>query len=159
MIDRDIALSVTAQAGLLAISRSSVYYQPSLPSADDLALIEEIDKIHLDLPFYGARRIKNKLQDRGISAGRERIATLMRKMGIRAISPQKKTSVPHPGHKVYPYLLKGLDIKRANQVWCADITYLPMKERILLSGSDYGLVKQAGTCLEAFKHPGYLLLY
>lgn len=127
MIESESPLSIKRQAQLLGISRSSVYYRHVPMSATSLALMAEIDKIHLELPFYGIRRMRNELNDRGFNVGRARVATLMRTMGIRVISPAKKTSVPHPGHKIYPYLLRGLEITSSNHVWCADITYLPMK--------------------------------
>jgi putative transposase len=85
-----------------------------------------MDEIHLKLPFYGIRRIRGELLDRGFCVGRGHVATLMRRMGMQALYPKRRLSVPHPGHRVYPYLLRGLDITRAGQVWAADITYLPM---------------------------------
>lgn len=126
MIDRAHPVSVTRQAELLGFSRSSVYYQPVGTSTSDLALMAAMDEIHLQLPFYGARRLRNELRDRGLVVGREHVATLMRKMGMQALYPQRRLSQPHPGHRVYPYLLRELDITRAGQVWAADITYLPM---------------------------------
>jgi len=127
MIEKEHPVSVTRQAELLAISRSAVYYRPRPVSSTELALMAEIDKIHLKWPFFGIRKIRDELVARGFSVGRERVATLMRKMGIRALSPQKKTSKPHPGHKIYPYLLRGVKVTHANHVWCTDITYLPME--------------------------------
>ena len=126
MIDRAHPLPVTRQARLLGLSRSSVYYEPVAPSANDLALMAAMDDIHLSFPFYGIRRIRNELRDRDFQAGRQHVATLMRTMGIQALSPKRRLSKPAPGHKVYPYLLRGLDITQAGQVWCADVTYLPM---------------------------------
>ena len=126
MIDRSGPLPVTRQARLLGLSRSSVYYEPVPESADDLALMAAMDEVHMELPFYGIRRIRNELRDRGFAVGRQHVATLMRTMGIAAIYPKRRTSAPHPGHKVYPYLLRGRDVTAAGQVWCADITYLPL---------------------------------
>ena len=126
MIDRSHPLPLTRQAPLLALSRSSLYYRPTGTSNADLALMGAIDEIHLELPFYGARRITGELKDRGFAAGRDHVTTLMRTMDIAALYPKRRLSDPHPGHKIYPYLLRGKDITRAGEVWCADVTYLPM---------------------------------
>lgn len=126
MIDRSHPLPVTAQARLLGLSRSSVYYEPVATSERDLALMAAIDLVHTELPFYGARRIRGELLDRGFVVGRGHVATLMRTMGITAIYPKRRTSKPAPGHKLYPYLLRDLQITEAGHVWCADITYLPL---------------------------------
>jgi putative transposase len=126
MIDRTHPVSVTTQAELLSLSRSSVYYEPVGTSPSDLALMAALDEIHLQLPFYGARRLRDELVDRGFAVGREHVATLMRRMGIEALYPKRRLSQPHPGHRVYPYLLRGLEITAAGHVWCADITYLPL---------------------------------
>ena len=85
-----------------------------------------IDVVHMKLPFYGARRLRDELRDQGFAVGREHTSTLMRRMGMTALYPKRKLSVPHPGHKIYPYLLRGMDITAAGHVWCADVTYLPM---------------------------------
>jgi putative transposase len=126
MIDRTHPVSVTRQAEFLGFSRSSVYYEPVGTSTSDLALMAAMDEIHLKLPFYGIRRIRGELLDRGFRVGRQHVATLMRKMGMEALYPKRRLSKPHPGHRVYPYLLRGLEITQAGQVWAADITYLPM---------------------------------
>jgi len=126
MIDKTHPLPVTAQARLLGLSRSSVYYEPVATSERDLALMAAIDEVHTELPFYGIRRIRDELADRGLAVGRGHLATLMRTMGITAIYPKRRTSVPAPGHKLYPYLLRDLQITEAGHVWCADITYLPL---------------------------------
>ena len=126
MIDRTHPLPITAQARLLGLSRSSVYYEPVATSERDLALMAAIDEVHTELPFYGIRRIRDELADRGLAVGRGHLATLMRTMGITAIYPKRRTSVPAPGHKLYPYLLRDLQITEAGHVWCADITYLPL---------------------------------
>jgi putative transposase len=126
MIDRAHPLSVVRQARLLDVSRSSVYYEPVGTSEPDLALMAAMDAIHLAFPFYGVRRIRDELLERGFSVGRGHVATLMRRMGLQALYPKRRLSVPHPGHRVYPYLLRGLDITHAGHVWCADVTYLPM---------------------------------
>jgi putative transposase len=126
MIDRTYPLPLTTQAHLLDLSRSSLYYQPVETSDRDLALMAAIDLVHLKLPFYGSRRIKDELRGRGFQVGRGHVATLMRKMGITPLWPKKKLSKPAPGHKIYPYLLRNLEIIRAGQVWSMDVTYLPM---------------------------------
>ena len=127
MIDRDHELPVSRQAELLELSRSAVYYRPVPISDDDLALMRRIDELHLDHPFAGSRMLKRMLQDDGFEVGRTHVRTLMRHMGIEAIYRRARTSRPHPGHRVFPYLLRGQVIDRPNQVWALDITYLPMK--------------------------------
>jgi putative transposase len=126
MIDKAHPLPITGQARLLDLSRSSLYYEAVGTRKSDLALMAAIDDIHMKLPFYGARRIRNEPRDRGFAVGREHLATLMRRMGIEALYPKRRLSKPHPGHRIYPYLLRGKDITRAGQVWAADVTYLPM---------------------------------
>jgi putative transposase len=126
MIDAGQPLPVTAQARLLGLSRSSVYYQPVGPSPRDLSLMAAMDEIHLEFPFYGIRRIRDELRERGFQVGRGHVATLMRKMGMQVVYPKKRLSKPAPGHTVYPYLLRNLEIREAGHVWAADITYLPM---------------------------------
>jgi len=126
MIDRGHALSVTRQAEALGISRGSVYYLPRPVSDADLKLMRRIDELHLELPFAGARMLRDLLRDEGITVGRKHVRTLMLKMGIEALYRRPNTSRPHPAHLVYPYLLRGLAIERANQVWALDITYIPM---------------------------------
>jgi putative transposase len=126
MIDKMHPLPVRRQARLLDLSRSSLYYEPVGISERDLVLMTTIDEIHLKLPFYGARKIKDELCDRGFQVGREHTSTLMRRMGMAALYPKRKLSLPHPGHKIYPYLLRGRKITRAGEVWAADVTYLPM---------------------------------
>jgi putative transposase len=126
MIDGTHPLPIARQARLLGLARSSVYYRPLATAERDLALMAAIDKIHTELPFYGSRKIRGELRDRGLMVGRGHVATLMRRMGITAIYPKRRTSVPAPGHKIYPYLLRGLQITKAGHVWSADITYLPL---------------------------------
>jgi putative transposase len=126
MIDHTDILSVTRQCQLLNLNRSSVYYQPKEISDDDLRLMRRIDEMHLKRPFYGSRRIRDWLQDEGFGVNRKRVQRLMRQMGIVALYPKANTSRPGKGHKIYPYLLRGLEIDRPNQVWAADICYVPM---------------------------------
>ena len=126
MIDRTHELPVKRQAELLGISRGSVYYLPKPLSEADLALMRMIDGLHLEHPFAGARMLRDMLKARGLAVGRKHVATLMRRMGIEALYRKPNTSKPHPEHQVYPYLLRGLAIVRANQVWAMDLTYIPM---------------------------------
>lgn len=126
LIDRHHRLPVSRQCQLLEVSRSTAYYRPrELPEAD-LALMREIDAIHLKYPFYGTRRVRDELQTRGWPVNRKRVRRLMRRMGLAALYPKPRTSMPGAGHTIYPYRLKGLSIERANQVWAADICYVPM---------------------------------
>jgi len=111
---------------LLNLNRSSVYYQPKEISDEDLRLMRRIDEMHLKRPFYGSRRIRDWLQDEGFGVNRKRVQRLMRQMGITALYPKANTSRPGKGHKIYPYLLRGLEIDRPNQVWATDICYVPM---------------------------------
>lgn len=127
MINPAHDLSITAQAKLLGLSRSSVYYLPRPTSAADLALMRRIDELHLNFPFAGSRMLRDLLRLEGHAIGRKHVATLMRKMGIEAIYRRPSTSRRHPAHPVFPYLLRHLTIERANQVWAMDITYVPMK--------------------------------
>jgi putative transposase len=122
----DQALSVVAQCRLLKIARSTLYYRPVPISEDDLGLMRRMDELYLAAPFYGSRRMTAVLRGAGLHVNRKRVRRLMRVMGLEAIYQQPNTSRGHPEHKVYPYLLRGLIIDRANQVWCADITYIPM---------------------------------
>ena len=126
MINREHQLSVTRQAQLLNISRGTVYYLPKPVSPEELALMRALDKLHLEHPFMGARMLRDQLARLGFKTGRQRVRTLMLKMGIEALCPQPGTSKAHPGNKVYPYLLRKLKIERANQVWALDTTYIPM---------------------------------
>lgn len=119
-------LSVVRQCELVDISRSSYYYTPSGESEFNLELMGEIDRQFLETPFYGSRQMARHLRRRGYAVGRTRIRRLMRLMGLQAIYQKPRTSTPNVHHRVYPYLLRGLSITRANQVWCADITYIPM---------------------------------
>jgi putative transposase len=126
MIDRYHKLSLTRQTALLGISRGSVYYEPVPVSAEDLALMRRIDELHLQFPFAGSRMLSGLLAADGSKIGRRHVTTLMRRMGIEAIYRRPNTSKPAPGHRIYPYLLRGLTIDRPNHVWAIDITYIPM---------------------------------
>ena len=132
MILRDQpALSLSRQCEILAISRSSFYYAAKGESPENLALMRRIDELFLKYPFYGSRQMARQLRRDGVRVGRHRVRRLMRLMGLEAIYQAPRTSAPHPAHRVYPYLLKGMAIDRRNQVWCADITYIPVQRGFL----------------------------
>ena len=126
MIDRTAQVSISRQAILLGISRSSVYYQPRPVSAADLKLMHRIDRLHMEFPFAGSRMLQGLLAQEGFVVGRLHVSTLMKRMGIEALYCKPNTSKPAPGHKIYPYLLRNLPVTRPNQVWAMDITYIPM---------------------------------
>lgn len=126
MINKTNKLSLVRQCKLLKIHRSSVYYKPTPTNEDDIELMHLIDRIHLNRPFLGSRRIRDVLQDVGHRVDRKHVQRLMRKMGIKAIYPRPNTSKKKAGHKIYPYLLRGQTINRPNQVWATDISYIPM---------------------------------
>jgi putative transposase len=131
MIERDAELPVTRQAQLLALSRSSVYYTPRPLPERDLKLMRRIDELHLELPFYGARKIVRELMTEGHKVGRRHVTTLMRLMGIEVIYRKPRTSIPAREAAIRPYLLGNVVIDRPNQVWASDITYLPMAHGVL----------------------------
>ncbi len=127
MLDRDKGtLSVRRQCALLSVARSGVYRPQRPASDDDVSLMRRIDEVFTAHPFYGSRRMTLQLRSEGHEINRKRVQRLMRTMGIVALGPKPNTSKPAPGHKIYPYLLRGLKIERPNQVWCADITYIPI---------------------------------
>jgi len=127
LVDRaDQHLSIVEQCRLLKVARSTLYYHASPISADDLSVMRRMDELYLSAPFYGSRRMVAVLRREGWEVNRKRVRRLMRVMGLEAIYQKPNTSRGHPEHKVYPYLLRGLVIDRPNQVWCADITYIPM---------------------------------
>ena len=127
MIERETGdVSLSRQCRLLEISRSSLYYRPKGESAETLALMRRIDELFLLYPFYGSRQMVRHLRREDVRVGRHRVRRLMRLMGIEVIYRAPRTSKPHPKHKVYPYLLRGLSFERPDQVWCSDITYIPV---------------------------------
>src|ERR1700740_2425320 len=131
MIAPKAGLSVIRKCTLLGIARSSFYSRARPESAEEPELLKRLDRIFTDCPVYGSRRLQVALLRGGISMGRRRVRRLMRKLGLWAVRPKRNTSKRHPGHKVYPYLLRGKTIDRANQVWAADITYIPMRQGFL----------------------------
>ena len=126
MIDATHALPISRQAQLAGISRGSVFDVPTSVSAADLVLMRRLDELHLEHPFMGARMLRDQLNREGFDGGRKHVGTLMKRMGMAALYRKPGTSTKHPGHDVYPYLLRGLTINRANQVWALDTTYIPM---------------------------------
>ena len=163
MMDRQHDLPLARQAKALGLSRSGVYYLPRPVPAQDLAIMRRIDELHLEFPFAGARMLKGLLAAEGIKTGRRHVRTLMRRMGIEALYRRPRTTKPEPGHKIYPYLLGGMDITRPNQVWAMDITYIPMARgfvylavvldwfsRRVLSWR-LSITMEAGFCVEALE--------
>jgi putative transposase len=126
MIDGDHGLSIAKQAKALGISRGSVYYSPRAVSPADLAIMRRMDELHLDFPFAGSRMLRDLLDREGIEVGRRHVATLMKRMGVAALYRKPNTSKPEPGHKIYPYLLRGVTVDRPDQAWAMDFTYVPM---------------------------------
>ena len=126
MIDRRHDLPISKQAEVLNISRGSVYYLPRPVPKTELAIMRRLDRLHLEYPFAGSRMLRGLLAAEGCRIGRRHVRTLMRRMGIEALYRRPRTTMPGLGHKIYPYLLRGIEITRPNQVWAMDITYIPM---------------------------------
>lgn len=125
-IEPDHRLSIVRQCSLLGLARSSRYYRPQGETDENLALMKQIDALYTEWPFLGSRKLSEQL-----GVNRKRVQRLMRIMGIEAIAPKRRTTTPHPGHKIYPYLLRNLEISRPDQVWCSDITYIPVRHGFL----------------------------
>jgi len=126
MVDAGAALSVRRQCGLLGVSRSGLYYEPKPTEPEELALMRRLDELHLQTPFYGSRKLTQALKAEGHDINRKHVQRLMRLMDLCAIAPKPQTSKPAPEHAVFPYLLRGMRVTRVNQVWAADICYIPM---------------------------------
>src|SRR5204863_4701480 len=126
MIEPAHDLAITKQARALNISRGSVYYLPRPVAEADLAIMRRLDRLHLEFPFAGSRMLRGLLAAEGCKIGRRHVKTLMKRMGIEALYRRSRTTKPEPGHKIYPYLLRAMEIVRPNQVWAMDITYIPM---------------------------------
>lgn len=124
-------LSIRRQCGLLGLARSSIYRPARIANDDALALMRRLDELFLSWPFFGSRRMTARLRAEGWRINRKRVRRLMRQMGLVALGPKPKTSKPAPGHRIYPYLLRDLEITQPNQVWCADVTYIPMARGFL----------------------------
>jgi putative transposase len=131
MITRQHPLPITHQCRLVAVARSSVYYTPQPVPAATLALMRQLDALHLAHPFAGSRMLRDLLRLQGVHIGRKRVATLMRRMGLAALYRHPRTTQSHPGHRVFPYLLRDMAITAPNQVWAMDLTYLPMRHGFL----------------------------
>ena len=161
MIDRAHRLSLSGQARLLGLSRGSVYYQRRPPAAADVALMRQLDALHVEYPFAGSRMLRDLLRQEGHEVGRLHVATLMKRMGIAALYRRPATSHPTPGHQIYPYLLRKLAVTRPNQVWAMDITDVPMARGFvyLVAVVDWfsrkvlawrlSITLETGPCLEA----------
>ena len=131
MVSKDHKLSVRRQCALLTLSRSNLYYQPKGESAENLRFMEIIDKQFLETPWYGSRQMARYMKRNDHKCGRHRVRRLMRLMRLVPIYQEPNTSKKHPQHKIWPYLLRNVVIDRPNQVWCADITYIPMRRGFL----------------------------
>jgi putative transposase len=163
MIDRSHALSLAQQVEELGISRGSFHDQPRPVSAANLAIMRRMDELHLEFPFAGSRMLRDLLVTEGLMVGRLHVSTLMKRMGIEALSRKPNTSKPAPGHQVYPYLLRKLPITRPNQVWAMDITSIPMARGFvyLAAGVDWfsrrvlawrvSITLEAAFCIEALE--------
>lgn len=127
MIEKENKLNISKQCKLLGISRSTYYYKPQDENAFNMMLVDEIFERYMKQPYLGSRGMTYRLKRAGFQVNRKRVKRLMQKMGLKAVFTKKNTSKKHREHKIYPYLLKGLNINRPNQVWCADITYIPMR--------------------------------
>ncbi len=124
-------LSVVRQCELVSISRSGFYYRPAGETPLNLTLMQLIDAQFLETPWYGSRQMARHLRREGYTVGRKRVRRLMARMGLEPIYQRPRTTIPHPGHRIYPYLLREVVVDRPNQVWCADITYIPMRRGFL----------------------------
>lgn len=124
-------LSVVRQCELVSISRSGFYYRPAGETPLNLTLMQLIDAQFLETPWYGSRQMARHLRREGYTVGRKRVRRLMARMGLEPIYQRPRTTIPHPGHRIYPYLLREVVVDRPNQVWCADLTYIPMRRGFL----------------------------
>jgi len=131
IIANDPKLSMTRQCDLLSVGRTTLYYHSKGESELNLTLMKMIDEQFLETPYYGARQMVRYLRRKSYNVGRKRVRRLMKKMGLHAIYQEPRTTIPHPEHTIYPYLLRNMTIDQPNQVWCTDITYIPMKKGFL----------------------------
>ena len=156
-------MPISRQTKALGVSRGSVYYKARPVSPEDLSLMRRIDELHLERPFAGSRMLRDFLARESVEVGRRHVATLMKRIGIEAIYRRRNTSKPAPGHKIYPYLLRGVKVERPNQVWACDITYIPMARGFvyLVAIVDWAtrrvlshrvsITMEAGFCVEALE--------
>src|SRR3982751_2544494 len=163
MIDRGHELPIAKQAQALGISRGSVYYLPRPVPAGDLAVMRRMDELHLELPFAGSRMLRDLLNKEGVAIGRCHVATLMTRLRIEALYRKPSTSKPAPGHKIYPYLLRGVVVDTPDKVWAMDITYVPMARGFVYLAAVIGwfsrrvlswrlsITMEAGFCVEALE--------
>ena len=159
MIDRaNPNLSITLQCRILSINRSSFYYAAKGENEANLALMRRIDELFMKYPFYGSRQMVRHLRREGIEVGRHRVRRLMRLMGLEAIYQAPRTSDPHPAHRIYPYLLRGMEINRANQGLVLRHHLYPGATWLSVPGGDHGLGHAACACLAAVEHHGYPVL-
>ncbi len=152
-------LSIQRQCALVSISRSAFYYQPAGEPPLNLELMRLIDETFLETPWYGSRQMARHLRRRGYGVGRMRVRRLMAKMGLAPIYQKPRTTIPHPEHRAYKYLLRGLTIDRPNQVWCSDITYIPMRRGLPVPGGGDGLGDPKGPVLAAVQQHGRRVLH
>jgi putative transposase len=149
MIDREHDLPIVRQAKALNVSRGSVYYLPRPVPDAELAIMRRLDRLHLEFPFAGSRMLRGLLAAEGCKIGRRHVRTLMKRMGIEALYRRPRTSKPEPGHKIYPYLLRGIEVVRPNQVWAMDITYIPMARGVL--SWRLSITMEAAFCVETLQ--------
>jgi putative transposase len=143
LVEPNVQPSMRRQCELLGVNRSSLYYEPVAPDAEELSLMRRMDELHLAHPFFGSRMMTQTLKTEGHDVNRKRIQRLMRVMGLESTAPKPSTSKPAPEHAVYPYLLRNLKVSRVNQVWAADITYIPMARGFAYLVADHRLGTRA----------------
>ncbi len=145
MVEKQDERSLSRQCRLLSVGRTSVYYRPQ-ENGRTLDLMRRIDELYTEDPTYGARRMCAALRGRGVKIGRYKVRRLMEKMGLEAIYRKPKLSEPHPDHKIYPYLLRGVTVTRVNQVWSTDITYIRLRHGFVYLTAVIDWVRQFGAC-------------
>ena len=158
LVEPNAPLSMRWQCELLGVNRSRLYYEPVEPDGEQLALMRRMDELHLKHPFFGSRMMTQILKAEGSAVNRKRVQRLMRLMGLESTAPKPNTSKPAPEHTVYPYLLRNLTVSRINQVWAADITYIPMARGFVYLVGGHRLVFSAGARLALVQHVGDDLL-
>ena len=159
MIDRSHDLPIKRQAALVNISRGSAYYKAKPVSDKDLKLMRRVDELHLELPFAGARMLRDLLRREGAAVGRKHMTTLMRRMAITALYRRPNTSKKTPGRTIYPYLLRTLSVTWANQVWATDISYIPMARGFVYLAAADRLVQPPGAGLAPVDLDGHRVLH